>query len=400
MARTALVLVAVLAFAGNTVAQPSIAASIGPGISRIGTLGEADARQDYSVSAEIEQQALSTRLRAFYTLDAGDYTTDGDWRYLAHGAGATYRIDAGTDKRHHLYLGIDGVLRRNGTSWSAANFNGAGAFVNLEWHPATATTMRGGYRADLRRFPTLAAMNQLQHSVFASALVNLASRTTLIAEVSGGAKHYSAVSSATEVLTLPIDPADRSAWRGTGRRAGASGAMLVPVVVPGAPGSNARQLTLMARVAQSLAARTGLSFEVSHRAVAGTVPPALVATPAQFIDDGVYDDAFASSATRREVTLRSVIGSGVGLAASAAWANKNYPSTSAFDEEGAALAGVLRHDRVALARLETTWPLVPTRTGAVAIDLIGSYDYTRHRSTSALYRYSAHAVRFAIGVSY
>jgi hypothetical protein len=157
---------------------------------------------------------------------------------------------------------------------------------------------------------------------------------------------------------------------------------------------------VFARISQSLAARTGLSVEFSRRQVFGELSPALVATPAMFIDDGVYDDLFASDATRSTITLKSIVAKDVELMGSIGRNDKRYGATYAFDEDAAAMPDVLRRDRITTAQAFVTWPLLPSRTGAVALDLITGYDYTKHTSTSALYRYTAHTVRVAFGVSY
>jgi hypothetical protein len=352
----------------------------------------------FNATVGLEHLMKDERIRLFYELERGDYATTGDWRFLGQSAGGSYRFGFGEKGAHRLYLGIDGTLRRNGDAWAAADFNGAGGFANLDLHPGRAT-VRTGYRFDARSFPSSPALDQLQHSVFGSLLVSFETRTTLIAEVSAGAKQYEAVSARTEVIALPAGPSTSGTGAG-GRGRGMASAILVPVMVPGAPGSAARHVTLLGRVAQSLAARTGLSLEMSRRRVSGDVSPALIATPASFFDDGIYDDLFASDATRAEVSLKSIVGSGIELAASAAWLDKDYPATFAFDEEGLAMPGVWRADRVTVAGLDASWPLFPSRTGVGSLKLLTGYDYTRHRSTSALYRYSTHSVRFAVAVTY
>ena len=388
--------VAAVLVSAPAAAQPSVTASVSPGVTSI--TGD-KASGAMSASGRFEHLFDARRVRVVYKLDRGDFSTPGDWRFLTHSAGGSYELKLGSAGRHSLHVGGDGVLRRNGESWSAADFNGAGAFANLELRPGRAN-VRTGYRLDVRRFPTLPAMDQMQHSAFGSVLVNFETRTTLIGEISFGSKSYEAVSPRTEVVAVPTEPATGMLGRGTGRGSGMANMSLVPVVTPGSPGSDAQQVTVFVRVAQSLASRTGLSIEFSRRRVSGQVTPALVATPALFIDDGIYDDLFASDATRGGVTLKSIAGAGIELAGSIAWTDKRYGATSAFDEHGLALQDVLRHDRVTMAQAYAEWPLFPFRTGGVALDLITGYDYTRHSSTSALYRYTAHTVRVAFGVSY
>ncbi len=402
MQRTTLAFVVSIVVATPAVAQPSLSASVSPGMTSFG--GDSGASGTVNASGQFEHLFKDERMRLVYELDTGDFSTPGNWRFVSHSAGGSYRFMLDDAAKNGLYIGGDGYLRRNGDAWGAADFNGAGAFANLELRPGRAT-VRSGYRVDLRRFPDSPAMNQTQHSGFGSVLVSFETRTTLIGEVSVGAKRYEAVSSRTEVLAVHTDTGTGtvasggmqgrgSAWRSM------ANVSLVPVVVPGSPGSYAQQVTVFARIAQSLASRTGLSVEISRRRVSGDVPPALVATPAMYIDDGVYDDLFASDATRGGITLKSIVAKDIELAGSLGWNDKRYGSTYAFDEDGAAMPGVLRRDRVTAAQASVSWPLLPSRTGKVALDLVTGYDYARHTSTSALYRCTAHTVRIGLGVMY
>ncbi len=404
MRRILLVFAVSAALSSDAVAQPSISASVSPGVTSFD--GGSGASGTVNASGQFEHLFKDERLRLVYELDTGDFSTPGNWRFVSHSAGGSYRFTFDEKANNSLYVGGDGYLRRNGDSWGAADFNGAGAFANLELRPGRAT-VRSGYRLDLRRFADSPAMNQMQHSGFGSVLVSFQTRTTLIGEISVGTRQYEAVSPRTEVLAVHTDTdtgtetvtpgvmqGRGNAWRSM------ANVSLVPVVVPGSPGSNAQQVTVFARVAQSLASRTGLSVEISRRRVSGDVPPALVATPAMYIDDGVYDDLFASDATRGGITLKSIVAKDIELMGSIAWSDKRYGSTYAFDEDGAAMSDVLRRDRVTSAQASVTWPLFPSRTGAVALDLITGYDYTKHASTSALYRYTAHTIRIGFGVTY
>jgi hypothetical protein len=181
---------------------------------------------------------------------------------------------------------------------------------------------------------------------------------------------------------------------------GLANMVVTPITIPGTPSSSAQQVTLFGRVAQSLATRTGVSVDVSHRRVFGEVPPALVATPARFFDDGVYDDPYASRSTLLRATLKSIVGPGLEVIGSGSWQDKPYGATPAFDQDGRELAGVRRDDDVVRAMLGITVPVLPSRTGAVQLGLLAGYDFTRHRSTTAIYNYTSHALGFGISFSY
>ncbi len=86
MSRLSFVLLAVLASAGSAAAQPSLSATLSPGLSRIGDTGGSSSRRDYDVSAEIEQRTLANRLRIL--IGSYGYTrhrsTSALYRYSAH----------------------------------------------------------------------------------------------------------------------------------------------------------------------------------------------------------------------------------------------------------------------------------------------------------------------------
>jgi hypothetical protein len=166
------------------------------------------------------------------------------------------------------------------------------------------------------------------------------------------------------------------------------------------PSTSAQQFTVFGRAAQSLAPRTGLAIEASHRRVFGEVPPALVATPARFFDDGVYDDPFASRATLVRATLKSIVGNGIELVGSGSWQDKPYVATPALDGAGYAVEGVLREDTVVRGLAAVTVPLFPSHTGSIDLALVTSYDLTRHRSTTAIYNYTSHALGVGLSFSY
>ena len=305
------------------------------------------------------------RGRIFYALDAGDFSTAGDWTYVTQRAGAVYAHDLPAGAR--VFLGVDGTLRGNGDSWSEADFRALGGMANLELRPAGPVVLRLGYRLDVRRFPDLALLDQTQHDGFASVRLNLQTRTSVIAEAHLGSKSYEG------------DP----------------GLLAAP-----AGRSNAGQAYLLARVAQSLADRTGVSAQVWTRRVWGQVP-ALVAVPSLFFDDGVYDDPFASEALGWRAGLKHVRPGGATLEVAVDGVRKDYTGAPALDAEGVPLdPAALRADRILRASAAGSIPLLSDRTGPFSLQLQARYDFTRHRSNDASYRYTAHAVTAGFSLEY
>jgi hypothetical protein len=379
----------------------------GQGVESLAVPGEErEAQGNTALNAALAYEFLDGRARVGYDGAFGTYLAPGDWRFMSHEAGGRYRIDFGAAGKHHLYAGGSAVLRRNGSAWEAADYDALGGFANVELHPSATTVVRAGYRLDARRFSTSAALDHEQHTGSGSLLVNLPSRTTVIAEVTAGLKSYAGLPPAEYLVAMPplegatTAPLQGSGSHGTGagwRTEAMGGLRFVPVAVPGLPATSAGLVAAYVRAAQSLADRVGLSAEVFRRSLFGDTPPAVVATPPRFFDDGVYDDPFASAQTLARVTLKGVPERGPSWSVSGSWQDKPYAATPALDDAGLPVPGVLRHDEVVRAGAWLSWPVAPGRTGNVDVAVVPAYDFTHHRSTTAGYNYTAHT--FMVGVS-
>lgn len=391
--------------AAPAAAQPAVSASVATAIDSIAPAGvSSETTAAPLISAAFEHLFADERGRLFYELDAGTFGTPGDWHYQVHNAGGSWTL-ASEDGRRRLYVGGSAWWRANGDSWAAANYRGVGAFSNVEWRLRPTAVVRIGYRFDTRQFPDLAELDQQQHTGFASLLVNLPSRTTVIGEAHLGAKSYQG--GVTYVESVPsADPATvvtpPVATRGRGPGLSASLRTVLPSWSEVAsPDSAARQLTLFGRVAQSVADRTSLSVQASRRTTSGGLPPALVATPELFFDDGVYDDPFASEATDWRISVKHVAARGALLEAGGGRVLKDYTGTPALDLDGVAFSGApLRADRVWRGDARLAWPLFGNRTGPVALGASLGYLFTKHESNSAFYNYTSHRLSVGLTLEY
>jgi hypothetical protein len=405
-----IVLVLAAALPLPSAAQVGVEASLVPAFESLSPEGEA-AESRVTIDGDLEAEALfaGEKGRLSYALDAGTFSSPGDWSYFQHDAGLTWRV--GATERPHAFLGVSGTLRRNGDAWAAADYDAVGARLNTQWSPRAGLTVRAGVRADARRFAGLPPLDQEEARGFLSVLVNLPSRTTLIGEVLLGGKSYSG-----ETLLVPVEhpasdpaPADPagsggSAGSASGRGKGRSvaGPALRPALLAVAEGEeNAGQLTWLVRGAQSLGERTGLSLQYTRRTVFGGVPPVVVATPALLFEDGVYDDPYASDASAARAVLKHVFAGGAVAQAEGHWLDKAWAATVALDESGEPRAdGALRADTVWSAGVSATVPVLGSRAGAVSVALELGWRLTRHRSNDAFYRYDDHGVRVGLSASY
>lgn len=406
--------------AARAAAQPSLTIQAGRALEAIAFGGgSSDHRGATSAAGGGEMTLAGERLRLHYAFEAQTYSTPGDWLSLLHRGGATWKATFGSQAAHALFVGASVARRDNGESWAAAGYRGAAAFVNVELHPAPTLVVRSGYQADRRAFPDLPALDHTEQRLFGSILVTLPTRTTIIGEVATGWKTFSG--SVLPVGAVPhltgLDGAGGSGAgpgsgvgtgsgtpaqrRGAGRPLVLAAASSAPIVGTGVSAATARQVSVFARVAQSLAARLGLSVEVSARDAFGSAPSALLTTPAGFFDDGVYDDPYASDAALVRATLKRVWPSLAELSGSVSWFERRYAAVPALDLSGVPLPdGRLRRDDVRRAGVALRVPVASHRTGRLEVALGGSYGWLRHRSTDAFYRYTSHSVGLGLSLGY
>ena len=150
--------------------QPSVDVTFGRSLAPLtasdgATTTLADSRQMTAGSVDLEHRVANEQMRLFYSLDAGTYNTPGDWSYYLHTAGGTWRSTKPDSTRPTLFIGGSAAWRGNGASWAAADYNGIGAFANVEWRPRPTATVRAGYRFDARAFPDSPELNQREHGI-------------------------------------------------------------------------------------------------------------------------------------------------------------------------------------------------------------------------------------------
>jgi len=390
--------------AGTTLAdaQPSASATIGGTYASFRDGGTAAApRQDVSGAAGVEHLFRNEHGRIYYDLDGGTYQGVGDWSYWLHTSGVTYIVGGNGDADRRLYFNASVHLRKNGSAWAAADYAAMGVGVNAEFHPTASMTARTGYRVDRRSFLDTSPLTHVEHSAFSSLLVNFESRTTVIGEVQLGAKSYAG--------QLPLDPMlvtastlTAASTFGLGRGMGPGLRVTQPTLMLSQSESGAAGLVSgILRVAQSITDRTGVYVQASVRRTFGDVPPALVATPAGFSDDGVYDDPFASRATNAQFGMTTEFAGGTRLQGSGSWSDRRYTSTTAVDANWFELPGApLRRDRVWRGAAVWSQPVLTARTGAVALSVDTGYRFTRSRSNDAFYDYTSHSIGLSFSIRY
>ena len=170
-------------------AQPVVNLSVGQSLDAWSATGDDSNEHRTALSASLEQAFADARGRVWAGGELFTYSTAGDWTSLQAAGGGSWKFVLARD-RAAIYAGGSGLVRRNGDAWTAANVAAGSAFANIAWTPRPTASLRAGYTLDARQFDDLASLDHVQHTAFASGLVNLPSRTTFIGEVTLGAKRY------------------------------------------------------------------------------------------------------------------------------------------------------------------------------------------------------------------
>ncbi|MCL4846732.1 MAG: hypothetical protein KJ066_09380 [Acidobacteria bacterium] len=388
-----------------TRAQTSLRLTVTESLERVDHDGPTpDPKHAPAVTATIEHLAFDQRLRVFSDVDVGTYVTEGDWRYFAFAAGGSQRFDLGASHRR-LFIGGQADFRVNGDAWTDANYRGISAFANLEIRPAPTSALRAGYRFTGRTFPDLGTLDQQEHAIFGSALVNLQSRTTLIGEVTTGVKSYDSVDETVVVGGSPTQTmTGTQVGRGPGVGQNTGTARFSPApthVLTSVRGDQAKLVQVFGRVAQSLADRLSLSGEATVRWAFDGAPPTLVSTPEVLFDDPVYDDPYASDGWSLRAGLKRVFASGATVEGGVWRVAKDYTAALALDADGLPGADLaLRSDRAWRGSIDLSLPIASQRLGPVSLNWWTGYRLTNSRSNDAFYTYTSHRVGTGLTLRY
>ena len=284
-----------------------------------------DGPRTTGASVEAEHKLADERLRLYYTLDAGDYNTPGDWTFFENSVGDDLAGPAAGTSGPSVFAGVVGtVADRTAVRGRRPTTAGSALFLNAEWKPAETKTFRAGYRFDARAFPGHGGPGPgrtrwLRQRVAEPQVADHADRR-------GARRARSGTTSSTPTMvttTIAVPPAGsgglkvrgarprlaRAGDRGDHARAGTRRAARSA----GPPGSSPCWGASRSRWPIGPASR---SSTCSGRPF-GALPTAVVTTPALFFDDGVYDDPFASDADDAAGVDQAAAANGMAIEAAA-----------------------------------------------------------------------------------
>jgi hypothetical protein len=248
-------------------------------------------------------------------------------------------------------------------------------------HRGRVATYSATYSWYARAFPDAPALDQNEHLVSARALFNLQTRTTVLGSISAGRKHYGGEPAYYQPAYLDAGTATlhgRGYRRVTGTTPGFTGGLVSSTA------ATRNQWSWAARIAQSLADRTGLWVEHEQRHTAGAPAPAMVWTPPTFYDDGVYDDPYVVATHSWRGGAKQVFGGGE----TKAWTDRSVREYDSLSRTDTLV-------RAGIDGLTQVWG-----SKAFAIDLHAGYMFLRNHSSDPAETYTSHGVRIGIGLRF
>ena len=137
-----LISVALSGVAQSANAQPAVDARLAVALDALRPSAfERETRGTIEGSLTPELTFASQRGRVYYEFEGGSFNTPGDWSFISHAIGASYRVDLKEAEKARLFAGGTGSWRRNGDAWSEANYDALAAFVNFELRPREGLTL-------------------------------------------------------------------------------------------------------------------------------------------------------------------------------------------------------------------------------------------------------------------
>lgn len=345
-----------------------------------GITDDTERQQRLGGSAAFDYLFGGERGRVFYEMTLDTFATPEAERTWLHNGGITGTF-GGTERS--FTLGGSAFWRANEGTWADAGFRGVNLLASMQLKPREPLAFSGAYAFYVRSFPDQSALDQVEHYGSWRALVNLPSRTTLVGAVTAGHKSYDGrelvfVEPTDPIEIVPVPIGSQGAMMGRGFRQ--SGFIPLHVETIGGPGART-EWSWAARVAQSLADRTGVWIEREQRRTSGDLPPAIVWTPPLFYEDGVYDDPYVIDADTWRAGVKHLFAGGAEIGATASVSDRTY-------------AGLTRADRLTRGLIDTSWPLMSGKSGS--LDAVIAYSYFRNTSNELGESYRAH--QFSAGV--
>ncbi len=317
----------------------------------------------------------NTMIRFYYEGSYYRFKTLSDRNFLFHQSGMAFSHEMSTPG-NIIYSGVKFSNRTNKEAYNYYNFNQFIAYANGRFRLGD-NFLQAGYRLRERTYPNLEGFSYWEHWVFLRVNRSFETRTSLTLQSNFGFKNYVAQTYVTTVY-------DSTFGGGWNKHMGRHGVHTL-ISVEDVP--SAELLTTSFRVAQSIAAKTGLSFDVLYRYNFNSEARYLTAIQSGYTtEDELFDDPYGYKGLEYTGKITQIFPHGIQSTFSYTITNKFYPGHLALDLEGNPVDGNYRSDqlRYFYAGLEKSFSL---GHGFTNLTLYLDYYRMANRSNDAYYQY-------------
>ncbi len=391
-----------------------IFSAISPGYSQAGlnisygTVLDGNAYRNYeNISDVIYQPQLSLfynysfengNVRFFYNGSVflfDEFTTR---RYFFHNIGVT-----GTWRSYEsaplMLWGIQGSRRFNQDEYVYYNYELIQGYVNFRFDKNTTNDWVMGTQLKYRNYKELPEFSFLESAAFIRSSFFLKTRTTIITNIQAGYKEFiEPVESYEYIEEMDLGQSGRGKGKGKGGNASGQGEVHDRTVQVESEGSSVFQLFGSLRIAQSLAAKTGMALEAAmQRNPSGGVRVLSGQDSGYETNDELYDDSYSYDMEEISLELTQILPWSIRLKLGSSYTVKKY-DRPVYDPEGNILEGTQRKDTVPVlwAYFEKTLRI---KGFARSLLVFLNYLYLNNESNDEYYSYSNQIISLGCSVT-
>ena len=337
-------------------------------------------------------------IRFFYNGSAflfDEFTTR---RYFFHNIGVT-----GTWRSYEsaplMLWGIQGSRRFNQDEYKYYDYDFLQGFLNFRFDKSTTKDWVLGAQLKYRNYKELPEFSFLESNGFIRSSLFFRTRTTIITKIQAGYKEFiEPVESYEYIEEMDWGQSGRGNGRGKGGDTSDQSEVNDRLVQVESAGSSVFQLFGSLRIAQSLAAKTGIALEAAvQRNPSGGVRVLSGQDSGYETNDELYDDPYSYDMEEISLEITQILPWSSRLKLGSSYTVKRY-DRPVYDLEGNILEGILRRDTfpVTWVYLEKSFRI---RGFSRSLQVYLQYQHLNNDSNDEYYSYSNQIIGFGCSVT-
>jgi hypothetical protein len=299
-----------------------------------------------------------------------------------HRLGMSYFLPFGSEDRHTLFIGANGLTRIDGEEYNEYDYNQLYLYTNIRFD-FDIIFLKAGYNFRYRDYSNLPELNNIRHYIFLQSNKSFETRTTLILEADLGYKAF----------TSPVLSTTLQEFSGGGGRNG-HGSGIPMDSSSSIPVTHSTEIPpmghiiLLARVSQSIFENMGIFFQ--YRKQINLSDQITSITGNNFYqDEELFDDPFSYESEGLSTQLTWMMPWSMRLKLGGSFIDKNYIEETAYTSiEDSIGSGGLRIDDQKNLHLNITKTFSIKKKWLNALSLNLYIGYTENKSNSYWYNYT------------